>query len=96
MNREDTREAAQVMMAYADGKEVEIRHRYRKEGWHIRGIPIWDWVNTEYRVKKRSGKVWLLIDPQGACSRVYKAEGDARFSALDSSSIVVKADWEEE
>ena len=44
--------AAEVMKAYADGKEIE--YKKREEGyWTKCDYPIFDWVKYEYRVKQQ-------------------------------------------
>ena len=99
MNKEDTRAAAQVMMAAADGKTIEVKQKYSDQEWShcIIGSPTWDWVNMVYRVKKRSGTHWLVIGPYGECHQAYQTEDDARAHVLgDTSLIVIQADWEEE
>ena len=98
MNRDETRAAAQVMMAAADGKMIETRNRCSNQGWSdCVNYPTWDWVNTAYRVKKRSGTHWLVIGPYGECHQAYQTEDDARAHVLgDTSLIAVKAEWVEE
>ena len=44
--------AAEVMKAYADGKEIE--YKKREEGyWTKCDYPIFDWVKYDYRVKQQ-------------------------------------------
>lgn len=50
MTREEARKAAEVMMAYADGKEIEIFNS-RKE-WKISQCPAFNWGECDYRIKK--------------------------------------------
>lgn len=49
MTREEARKAAEVMMAYADGKEIEIFHSGR--GWKITQYPAFNWGECPYRIK---------------------------------------------
>ena len=100
MNREDTRKAAMVMMAYADGVPLEKRHRHSSErGWHNCNSPVWDWVNNKYRVKKRSGKVWLVIDKADNWVHTFTDATQAAVFVNDRTSsncIIVPVEWEEE
>ena len=98
MNRDETRAAAQVMMAAADGKTIEVKQKYSDREWSdCVNYPTWDWVNMVYRVKKRSGTHWLVIGPYGECHQAYQTEDDARAHVLgDPSLIAVKAEWVEE
>ena len=46
-----TREQAAVMIAWADGGEVECRDR-TLDGWCSVDTPSWNWGGYEYRVKE--------------------------------------------
>ena len=50
MDRNDARKAAEIMLAYADGKEIEF---FTKGGrkWNRAIEPTFDWCNTNYRIK---------------------------------------------
>ena len=50
MTREEARKAAQVMLAYADGKEIEFRDKGEKI-WSNAGNLAFDWQNYCYRIK---------------------------------------------
>lgn len=48
MTREDARKAAEVMLAYADGKEVEVR---KGDKWFPSDTVAFNWCDFRYRVK---------------------------------------------
>ena len=48
MTREQAREAAAVMLAWADGKEVEYMS---SNGWMEATTPRWNWLSTPFRLK---------------------------------------------
>lgn len=50
MTREEARKAAEVMLAYADGKEVEFLDPLGN--WRSDTIPAFNWFNFDYRIKK--------------------------------------------
>lgn len=50
MTREEARKAAEVMMAYADGKEVEC-YDVLDECWESSDDLGFNWFDTKYRVK---------------------------------------------
>ena len=50
MTREEARKAAEVMLAYADGKEVECRDRHESQ-WREAKEPGFDWDYFEFRIK---------------------------------------------
>lgn len=52
MTREEARKAAEVMMAYAEGREIElsnIKDDYLI--WEDVTDPMFNWVNCKYRIK---------------------------------------------
>lgn len=52
MTQEEAKKAAEVMMAYADGRAIQ----YRKKGdadWAKSTTPAFDWYKYEYRVKPK-------------------------------------------
>lgn len=54
MTKEEARKAAEVMMAYADGKEIEFKCK-RAENWRLceeKGELFFNWQDSEYRIKK--------------------------------------------
>lgn len=50
MTREEARQAAEVMMAYAEGREVEY-YDVIDECWYSSGDLGFNWFDTKYRVK---------------------------------------------
>lgn len=55
MTREEARKAAEVMKAYAEGKDVEYKEVYNGDKlWHspIGNDPVFDWYHNDYRIKK--------------------------------------------
>lgn len=55
MNREEARKAAEVMMAYADGKTIECRFKNDYDRWYeailVNGVLDFDWNLIDYRIK---------------------------------------------
>ena len=56
MTREEARKAAEVMLAYAGGKQIEYKVRGADEWRPINELdtPLFDWNSTEYRIKPES------------------------------------------
>ena len=50
MTREESRKAAEVMLAYADGKDLQIGGQGSNE-WVDVTIPVFNWELNSYRVK---------------------------------------------
>ena len=55
MTREEARKAAEVMLAYADGKAIETRFNCDtdEKDWHLTDIPTFDFQTKQYRVKPK-------------------------------------------
>lgn len=54
MTKEEARKAAEVMMAYADGKEIEFKCK-KAENWQLckeKGVLFFNWQDSEYCIKK--------------------------------------------
>jgi hypothetical protein len=52
MTREETRNIANVMTAFACGDEIECCYKLdRHEDWKPSSSPIWNWTEYNYRVK---------------------------------------------
>lgn len=49
MTREEARKAAEVMIAYADGKEIEFK---MGNAWLPMTKPIFNWTDNKYRIKQ--------------------------------------------
>lgn len=65
MTPEETRQAAAVMIAHAEGKRIEWRKREDADDWWSdTEIPRWDWCKLEYRVapERWAGKLWISSD----------------------------------
>lgn len=56
--QETARMQAEVMIAFAEGKTIQIR---RGGGWVDRHDPVWDWVFLEYRIKPEEPKKVKLL-----------------------------------
>lgn len=49
MNPEETKKAAAVMLAHAEGKTIRFRNKLDKE-WCVATNPGWDWSGYEYEI----------------------------------------------
>lgn len=63
MNRDETKAAAEVMLAWANGAAIQVRNRY---GHHTewRELPRadrakWAWGDFEYRIKPEPRELWV-------------------------------------
>jgi hypothetical protein len=72
MTREEARKAAQVMLAYADGAEIEARvkpniyaHKWRHVDTEKDLLPNFDWQTCDYRVKETPDFIdWSHVAPE--------------------------------
>ena len=85
MTKEQAREAAAVMLAWADGKEVEGRF---SNGWVTVDIPDWNWLHVEFRIKPTAKlRPWTADEvPLGAFIR-------PRLGSWRSLILAVDSDW---
>ncbi len=68
MNQEEIRAAAKVMQAFADGKVIQYRHRFKQNSWTSASMSAfevlgWDFINYEYRIKPEPPKprsFWIV------------------------------------
>jgi len=88
MTREQAREAAAVMLAWADGKEVEGRF---SNGWVTVDIPDWNWLHVEYRIKPTAKlRPWTPDEvPLGAFMRPKQGSWRSLISAVDSDGRII-------
>ncbi len=74
MTREQTKVAAEVMLAFANGETVECR-RVGDIGegfWNYTGCPNWDWIVMNYRVKPKPREFWIVFDRNGHTSVFFR------------------------
>jgi len=72
MTREEAKAAAEVMLAYANGQEIELRRTMPSASeWEHHKAPCFDWNLFEYRVKPKPREWWIQIDE---CDRVVGQE----------------------
>ena len=88
MTKEKAREAAQVMLAWADGKEVECKYPY---GWDKVDMPNWDWLAFTYRIKPTATlRPWTPDEvPLGAWMRSRQGIWRSLIVAVDSNGKII-------
>lgn len=70
--QERAKKQAEVMLAYAEGKEIE---RYTNmASWMLDDDPTWNWIDNDYRVKKtpKVVKLWAYVGPSGQIERRFE------------------------
>lgn len=53
MTEEKARKAAEVMIAYAEGKEIEFKPLDYNTWCNVIGDPLFDWSHNDYRIKSK-------------------------------------------
>lgn len=79
MNRDDTRKAAETMLAWASGKEVEARTRIEGAEWYRVEAPLWDWSVTEYRIKPEPREFYIVRARDGSKALAFDQPGPGRI-----------------
>lgn len=67
MEREKALYAAEVMKAYAEGKEIESRDRDGDSFYSIDPDPIFDWDGEDYRIKSESKPKYRAFKDNAEC-----------------------------
>lgn len=63
----DTKEKIAIMQAYMEGESIEYRDSVNNGPWALNtGIPLWDWVHKEYRIKRKPVERWAIEDKNGS------------------------------
>ena len=90
MNRSEARKAAEVMLAYADGKKIEYKPVGIKgiQYWNtIDGDPVFNWHENSYRIKpgskhrpfKDAEECWQEMQKHQPFGWVKTEAGEYRF-----------------
>lgn len=85
MNREETRKAAEVMLHYANGGEVQYQNIRRVPvGWMNSESPDWDWYECKYRIKPKPIEITAYAVECGGVRTVHisRATADKRVAEL--------------
>ena len=93
MTRKQAREAATVMLAWADGKEVESQLHGKIE-WLPTDSPQWDWAWNNYRIKPTAKlRPWTADEvPLGAWMRT-QVDREYRWLIVNSGHRPHRASW---
>ena len=94
MTREQTKEAAAVMLAWADGKEIEYKEMALTGGWTTTENPQWRWKDFSYRIKPTAKlRPWTADEvPLGAWMR-KAPNGEYRWLINSSSLDESRKEW---
>ena len=96
MTREQAREAAQVMLGWADGKEVQHKPKPESIWWDYmeRSEPSWDWRDFHFRLKPTPVlRPWTADEvPLGAWMR-SKCAHEHRWLIVDVYHDSIRAQW---
>jgi len=82
MNKEETKQAREVMQAFEGGAEIESKAERREGAWFYADDPCWDWVDYNYRIKPEPLVLWVNVipgqEPQ-AYTREMRAVQELKF-----------------
>lgn len=86
MDKEQTKACIEVMQAYVDGKEIQLRTNQHNE-WLTINSPSWDWAAWEYRIKP-APKI-IYVNEYGTGGLVaFQAEQNARDVRMPSRTDI--------
>ena len=89
MTPQQSREAAAVMLAFANGKKLQYSHKCNGV-WRQCLAPIWDWSVKEYRVAPEPWEGQLWVHPKGGYLTPATALGDERVFGAGWRLITAK------
>lgn len=102
MNKDQLKAAAAVMLAAADGKQIEWRHspKLRDSTWAPIGFvedAAWNFHSYEYRVKPEPKKLYGVFNKRGELVTSWEDREDAdRFCVLWSAHCYTIRDFTED
>lgn len=91
MTRDEARDAAAVMLAYAEGKEIQHRRWGSDDEWSNfsdEASPIFEFRFNEYRVKPEPRVVWFIENGDGLLSTWAANEYEANRLMLSTQRKV--------
>lgn len=95
MTREQAREAAKVMLHYADGGEVEfaLKGMYL---WQPAKTPTFNWEETKFRIKRTLPEVgkWYEI-PKGGKLKCIEHTGGKLFFIYEDHTFTILPDTQD-
>lgn len=74
--RDEARRRAEIMLAYADGKDIQEQRIYPVTGWYAQPEPEWDWDSMYYRIKPEPREFVISVNDKGFATHYSK--GDER------------------
>lgn len=99
MDIEQTKKAIEVMQAFVDGKEIEVRCAGYEHWSPICVDPLWNWSEFDYRIAKRkeTRTGWINVYPGRGAAGVYATKENADFYGKDTDRIAcIKIEYEVE
>lgn len=101
MNREQAKQAAEIMLAYANGEKIEYKvagHAAWDDTPSLSG-PAFNWCNTEYRIKPKKVMIRHALGTEGMVSVLLRGFNTAEDSVTDvwesDTRTIYLDDWHE-
>ena len=60
----DAQDKIEVMQAFIEGKEIQLRRRVSGTNWAISPAPAWAWDSFDYRIKPEPIELWITYYSQ--------------------------------
>ena len=101
MTREDARKAAEVMLAYADGKKIEWSCK-DQNAWRSLNTPSFNWDNIDYRIKpkdtyrpfKNAEECWQEMQKHQPFGWIAKGMKLYAIKAVECNTVFIDDDCE--
>lgn len=82
MNREETKEAIEVMQGFIDGCKIEQAEPQGK--WKDDPDPIWNWAYRQYRIKPRKPRTTFVVWKGTQSIRVIELTDEVKEAIEDA------------
>lgn len=88
MDKLETKSAANIMLAYADGEKIEFSDF--SEEWIEIDEPTWDFSEFSYRIKAKPLECWVVLTIKGEQFGLARNEADALEDAKAIHGRIVR------
>ena len=80
-DREETKRMIEVMQAWVDGAEIQLRLKINNGSWMDIDAPEWSWAGTNYRVKPVPRECWRNEYTTGLVDACYDTKHEAALGS---------------
>lgn len=87
--QDTAKQQAEVMLAFAEGKSIEVSIRREPNRWTPVLEPLWDWCLCNYRVRKEPRTFYVILRGDGTPYKVFNDRQRATYRAASLNNYSV-------